>query len=175
MFKVPALASFAETTAPTRGQSEECAVKGIMFKLLQELAGARGCTDDAWELVIEFAAAEFLLDHTFVWRGTNASWQPRLRYDAPAEAMVRCLSRDTHAPKVDAGYPLETAPQWFEPDEQMEGGFDERLLALPPVGAGFSAEAFLCPRALMDVWERDTDGSPDDMSRSHDSSMIDVD
>lgn len=76
-------------------------MQGLIFNLLERAADDAGCSDEAWELVVEFAAAEGLPS----WgngerQGLLDAHPPRI-FEIPAEAMLRCLARErTQSPKA---------------------------------------------------------------------------
>ena len=129
-------------------------MKGIMFSLLQQMAEDGGCSGDAWELVIEFAAAESLLGHVSSGLPYSRPLSAHaLSYEAPAEAMVRCLSQEGPsriAPTEATGLKEDCA--WLlEGTEDLE--LSCGLTPSPAFGTGFAAEAFLSPGALLSIWE----------------------
>jgi hypothetical protein len=74
--------------------TQEIIMQGLIFNLLEEAADDAGCSDEAWELVVEFAAAEGLPS----WgrgerQGLLDAHPPRI-FEIPAEAMLRCLARE---------------------------------------------------------------------------------
>jgi hypothetical protein len=124
-------------------------LKGLMYNVLEALASRSGCSDEAWELVVEFAAAEALLDQAS--SVTRALPQPkaRLSYASPAEAMIKCLSQEHSG----AGF-SSLPPLLDRADEMLTFVECNRPEDLRP-SCGFSAEAFLCPDALLDAWGED--------------------
>lgn len=131
-------------------------MKGLMFNLLENLANEAGCSDEAWELVVEFAATEALLD-----QAANAPCPPRLStaplsYTSPTEAMVRCLSHGDLGERrswdmLDAAQHQE----WFATEWNVSA--TGRGTANDGERGGFSAEAFLEPDALLNNWGHDGD------------------
>ncbi len=131
-------------------------MKGLMFNLLENLANEAGCSDEAWELVVEFAATEALLD-----QAAHAPTPPRsssapLSYTSPTEAMVRCLSNGDLSERrswdmLDAAQHQE----WFPTEWSVSA--TGRSTASEGGGAGFGAEAFLEPEALLNNWRHDGD------------------
>lgn len=124
-------------------------MKGLMFNVLENLATEAGCSDEAWELVAEFAATEALLDPPS--RSAERLSQVPLSYTSPAEAMVRCLSQGELAEQrswdiLDAAQHQE----WFVSDATNPYGMN-----WTDRGGGFSAEAFIEPDALLTNWSRD--------------------
>jgi hypothetical protein len=73
-------------------------VKGLIFNLLDSMARQSGCSDEAWDLVMEFVASE--TDHE-----ANADTclscfdegDSGLPFDAPADAMLQCLGSESSA------------------------------------------------------------------------------
>lgn len=126
-------------------------MKGLMFNVLESLATEAGCSEEAWELVAEFAATEALLDPSS--RSSDRLSQAPLSYTSPAEAMVRCLSQGELAEQrswdiLDAAQHQE----WFGADGTSTYG----MTWADRGGAGFSAEAFIEPDALLTNWSGDT-------------------
>lgn len=74
-------------------------MKGLMFNLLESLARDAGCSEEAWELVAEFAAADLLSDGVEV--RTERLWgsdvHPSGAFEVPAEAMLSCLTRESRS------------------------------------------------------------------------------
>lgn len=133
-------------------------MKGLMFNLLENLATEAGCSDEAWELVVEFAATEALLDHA-----ANPSAPPRasqapLSYASPTEAMIRCLSQGEITERRSWDL-LDAAQQqeWFSTDWTVSASGQSYLS--DGGAAGFSAEAFLEPDALLNNWRSDAEAS----------------
>lgn len=131
-------------------------MKGLMFNVLENLATEAGCSDEAWELVAEFAATEALLDPAS--RSSERLSEAPLSYTSPAEAMVRCLSQGELAEQrswdiLDAAQHQE----WFVADGTNTPGVNWADRS----AAGFSAEAFIEPDALLSNWSRDSSGPVD--------------
>lgn len=142
-------------------------MKGLMFNLLENLATEAGCSDEAWELVVEFAAAEALLDQAAGARAPSPSRTP-LSYVSPTEAMVRCLSHGDLAERrswdlLDAAQHQE----WFGTEWNVSAASHSQNTEADAFGAGFSAEAFLEPDTLLSSWRRDSERPPP-FERSHD-------
>lgn len=127
-------------------------MKGIMFNLLESLAHEAGCSDEAWELVVEFAAAEALLDQATNSRVRRPSRGP-LSYSSPTEAMVRCLSQGDLGER--RSWDLLEAAQHHEWTAQDWPTSAQTLDNQASPSGGFSAEAFLEPEALLENWCRD--------------------
>jgi hypothetical protein len=79
-------------------------VKGLMFNLLESMAAEAGCSDEAWELVIEFASADGIPGCGQAERTPLDDGQPARVFEVPAEAMLRCLARE--------GGPEAPSSQW---------------------------------------------------------------
>ncbi len=84
-------------------------MKGLMFNLLDALAREAGCSQKAWELVAEFAAAEAVLEAFQDDAGT--ALPPSHLFDVPIEAMVRCLAREP-SPSPDEALLSEPPAAW---------------------------------------------------------------
>lgn len=130
-------------------------MKGLMFNLLESLATEAGCSDEAWELVVEFAAAEALLDQAATTRTSRRPSRAPLSYVSPTEAMVRCLSHGDVSERrswdvLDAAQHQE----WFGTEWSVSANSTQESTGF---GAGFSAEAFLEPDALLGSWRRDSE------------------
>lgn len=132
-------------------------MKGLMYNVLEALASRSGCSEEAWELVVEFAAAEALLEQASSLTKTQpAQGQVRLSYASPAEAMIRCLSQEHPVPGVSS------LPNFCDQvDETLAFVECNRPEDLRP-SCGFSAEAFLRPEALLQAWGEEWDVPEDD-------------
>lgn len=133
-------------------------MKGLMFNLLESLATEAGCSEEAWELVVEFAAAEALLDQAATPQTSRRPSRMPLSYVSPTEAMVRCLSHGEMNERkswdlLDAAQHQE----WFGTEWNVSASSRSQTLEPDAFGAGFSAEAFLEPDALLGSWRRDSE------------------
>jgi hypothetical protein len=140
-------------------------VKGLMFNLLENLATEAGCSDEAWELVVEFAAAEALLDQAAGARTSRRPSRIPLSYVSPTEAMVRCLSHGDLGERrswdlLDAAQHQE----WFGTEWNVSAASRAQNPDADAFGAGFSAEAFIEPDTLLGSWRRDSERPPIDRS-----------
>jgi hypothetical protein len=138
-------------------------VKGLMFNLLESLATEAGCSDEAWELVVEFAAAEALLDQAASARASRRPSRLPLSYGSPTEAMVRCLSHGDLSER--RSWDLMDAAQhqeWYGTEWNVTASSRVQNHESEAFGAGFSAEAFLEPDALLGSWRRDSERPPMD-------------
>lgn len=128
-------------------------MKGLMYNVLEALASRSGCSEEAWELVVEFAAAEALLDQASSVARALPETRARLSYASPAEAMIKCLSQEQAVDRSNAppSHVQDTLAfiEWHRPED------------LRP-SCGFSAEAFLCPEALLQAWGDDWEIPSDD-------------
>jgi hypothetical protein len=132
-------------------------MKGLVFNLLENLARDAGCSDEAWEVVAEFAATEVLLDS-----GTDTSVgdvQAAGLFEVPAEAMVKCFARtdeDDHAEGADV-IDMEAHAEWlgtFDLPDLVPSYYD----ALPTQPhAGFGSRAFTDLDVNSDAWFGDDD------------------
>lgn len=157
-------ASFVGPELSTQdGSLKEYVVKGLMFNLLENLATEAGCSDEAWELVAEFAAAEALLDQAANPRPSRRPSRIPLSYGSPAEAMVRCLSQGELTER--RSWDLMDAAQhqeWFGTDWNLSANARTQMTETDAFGAGFAAEAFLEPDTLLGAWRRDSEHPPVD-------------
>jgi hypothetical protein len=66
-----------------------------MFNLLEQMAAKSGCSEEAWELLLEFASAErAIIEECGQKLPHEAKDGPSfLAYEMPAEAMLRCMTR----------------------------------------------------------------------------------
>ncbi len=106
-------------------------MKGLLFTLLNQMAESAGCSDEAWELVMEFAAAETLVcDEDQDDAGSMPSDAARIDlFDVPAEAMLNCLCRERRGLTQD---------EWenLEPETRLKlSGNDDAVVRLPRVAA----------------------------------------
>jgi hypothetical protein len=70
-------------------------VKGLMFNLLESLASKSGCSDEAWELVAEFAGWDSVVELPEPrGRRHRGDVLPPHAFEIPTEAMLNCLMRD---------------------------------------------------------------------------------
>jgi hypothetical protein len=86
--------------------AKEKTVKGLMFNLLEKMAQDAGCRDEAWELVVEFAAAEGFPSANLGPRAALQDAQPLRIFEVPTEAMLRCLARDRTPDPQASGWDL---------------------------------------------------------------------
>lgn len=142
-------------------------MKGLMFNVLETLAHDAGCSDEAWELVVEFAAAEALLDQATDPAASLARRPSRSphSYVSPTEAMVRCLSQGDQGEQrswdlLDAAQHQE----WFASEWTVSAASRGNVYEQAHYGAGFTAEAFLEPEVLLNSWRRDSEPPPVDPS-----------
>jgi hypothetical protein len=131
-------------------------VKGLMYNVLEALASRSGCSDEAWELVVEFAAAEALLEQASCLTRPVPQGNTRLSYSSPAEAMIKCLSQDSTEPSFGGVSTLLDRV-----DNTLGFIENHRPEDLRPT-CGFSAEAFLRPEALLEAWGDDWDPTSDE-------------
>lgn len=77
------------STPPEKGKP----LRSLVFNLLHDSARQAGCSDQAWEIIAEFAAAEALLDRVCGDRGPPApGTQDRLAaFLTAAEALLACM------------------------------------------------------------------------------------
>lgn len=128
-------------------------MKRIVFNLLEQLAREAGCSDEAWEVVAEFAAAEVLLEGVDAMAAARDDVQPENLFEVPAEAMIKCFARhaeeesDNSLDLID----MQNQTEWFgsfDLADWMPSYYD----ALPrQVESGFGPRAF----AELDGRERD--------------------
>lgn len=126
-------------------------MKGLMYNVLEALASRSGCSEEAWELVVEFAAAEALLDQASSVARAVPQAKVRLSYASPAEAMIKCLSQE-----YPGGALASLPPLTDRAEETLTFIENHRPEDLRP-SCGFSAEAFLCPEALLQAWGEEWD------------------
>lgn len=131
-------------------------MKGLMYNVLEALASRSGCSEEAWELVVEFAAAEALLEQASSLTRTVPQGKARLSYASPAEAMIKCLSQDHPVPGLSPFPHLRDRA-----DETLTFVECNRPEDLRP-SCGFSAEAFLHPEALLQAWGEEWDVPEED-------------
>lgn len=113
-------------------------MKGIVFNLLESMAHEAGCSNEAWELVAEFAAAEVLLEGP---SGSPTDVQPANLFEVPAEAMLKCFARDSTAPAESSLDLIDLEEQWSELDlSSVAPNYYDALPRQPR--EGFSASAF---------------------------------
>ena len=70
-------------------------MKGLIFNLLDSMGRQSGCADEAWDLVMEFVASE--TEHEGESDTCLSCFEQSdglLPLDAPADAMMQCLSGD---------------------------------------------------------------------------------
>lgn len=124
-------------------------MKGLMFNLLDSMSRDAGCSEEAWELVLEFAAAERQLfgelEAPAGMSGEDAL--PPYAFDIPTEAMLKCLvqagdaySWETDLEMLDAQAMCFTDPPVPDPMQDLLLGSHYDAL---PRGFGFQAGAFL--------------------------------
>lgn len=118
-------------------------MKGLIFNLLDDMARRSGCSNEAWDLVMEFVASETehqaqsdtclsCFDHA----------DALVSFEGPAEAMIQCLGSDS----LGIGESLSEFPDMVisEADEWMGDSIpalmDPDLYAPPKVARseGFS-------------------------------------
>jgi hypothetical protein len=71
-------------------------VKGLIFNLLDSMARQSGCSDEAWDLVMEFVASE--TEHDTLSDTCLACFDQGDGlgdFETPAEAMIQCLGNGT--------------------------------------------------------------------------------
>lgn len=132
-------------------------MKGLMYNVLEALANRSGCSEEAWELVVEFAAAEALLDQASSAARAVPHAKVRLSYASPAEAMIKCLSQENSGVGPSSMLP----PFMDRAEETLTFVESHRPEDLRPT-CGFSAEAFLCPEALLEAWSEEWEVPSDD-------------
>jgi hypothetical protein len=136
--------------------AKEKTVKGLMFNLLEKMAQDAGCRDEAWELVVEFAASEGLPSAKQGQRVALQDAQPLRIFEVPTEAMLRCLTRN-HAPDPQTSawdlFELNAFGDDFESDpahdlelRASEHGSDFRTPYCGGVGAFVETDHNLEPR-----------------------------
>ncbi len=129
-------------------------MKGLMFNLLESLAQDAGCSDEAWELVSEFAAAETLAEGLVVSR--ERPWGSDVRppdvFEVPAEAMLSCLIQG------------QGAHQSLIPERGRDSWLQLESLSSLPVSASLPATAVsgFGPNAFALRDEADFDALDDD-------------
>jgi hypothetical protein len=131
-----------------------------MYNVLEALASRSGCSEEAWELVVEFAAAEALLDQASSATRKPPEAKARLSYASPAEAMIKCLSQEQPSRS-----PSGLVPFVDRGDETLTFVECASSQDLRP-SCGFSAEAFLHPEVLLDAWD-DWDMSSEEEDYAH--------
>lgn len=92
-------------------------VKGIVFNLLESAAREAGCSREAWDVVVEFAAAEAMLNGDEVFGRAAAADDVELTrlFEVPVEAVLRCFAHGSDgldAPSMDL-IDAETQAEWF--------------------------------------------------------------
>lgn len=96
-------------------------MKGLMFNLLESLASDAGCSEEAWELVAEFAAADVAPDGVLTReRLWGSDVHPPHVFEVPAEAMLSCLTRDSRASSGPDLFDLSTNREWIGADAISE-------------------------------------------------------
>lgn len=127
-------------------------MNGLIFNLLETLAQRSGCSDEAWELVAEFATAESVLSGTYA--AEDAAGQARQleteRFRAAARTMHQCLNlaEGEGSPVALCG---ERNSEWraFDGDELPPWNTDVASL-----GAGLGHWAFgACERGEWLDWD----------------------
>lgn len=92
-------------------------MKGLIFNLLDDMARRSGCSDEAWDLVMEFVASE--TDHE-AQSDTCLSCFDQVdalgAFEAPAEAMLQCLGSES----MPAGESLSEFPEMTVTSEGEE-------------------------------------------------------
>lgn len=71
-------------------------MKGLIFNLLDDMARRSGCSDEAWDLVMEFVASE--TEHDAQSDTCLSCFDPGDTlgaFEAPAEAMIQCLGGES--------------------------------------------------------------------------------
>lgn len=133
-------------------------MKGLVFNLLENLARDAGCSDEAWEVVAEFAATEVLLDPMD--SSVDTDVQPANLFEVPAEAMVKCFARNDRDDEQEGGdlIDMEAQAEWlgtFDLPDLMPSYYD----ALPrQPHSGFGLRAFTDHDPLeSDSWCDDDD------------------
>jgi len=119
-------------------------VKGLTFNLLDHMAKQAGCCDEAWELVMEFAAAEAALDQSNELKGQPPQQDvARLDvFDLPAEAMLNCLVREQHRTGDEDWDDLDAIPLHAGQPSASDPIHELFVKPFPDEGGGFSSGAF---------------------------------
>ncbi|NRA32984.1 MAG: hypothetical protein HRU17_06550 [Polyangiaceae bacterium] len=84
-----------------------------MFNLLQRMASQADCQDEAWDLLLEFAAAEQVLTRH---SSPNDNAAHNI-FDMPAEAMLRCLIQDLEEGGDEQEWEVSQFGVGWPPDE----------------------------------------------------------
>jgi hypothetical protein len=114
-----------------------------MFNLLESLATDAGCSEEAWELVAEFAATDLTLDGSETReRLWGSDVHPPHVFDVPAEAMLTCLTRDSRAWAEPELLDLCTSREWLRADLFSEFSQDLSDGPTSPGNPGFGPGAF---------------------------------
>ncbi len=122
----------------TRSTGES--VQALIFNILEQTASRTGCDEEAWELVMEFAAAEATLrDEGVPWgQGVDEVRLGQLRYQAAARTLLQCLTLPTIDDETDPdldGLPEDLAHRsWFgaaAPPDAEDDDWDPWSLAFP--------------------------------------------
>jgi hypothetical protein len=131
-------------------------MKGLVFNLLESLARDAGCSEEAWEVVAEFAATEVLLEGSG--SRPTSDVQPTSLFEVPAEAMVKCFAR-----KGESGDDDERGPDLIDMEDRAEwlGTFDLPDL-MPSYFDALPREPQLGVRAFSDYDGFDSDAWRDD-------------
>jgi hypothetical protein len=141
-------------------------VKGIVFNLLESMAHEAGCSNEAWELVAEFAAAEVLLDGANSPLGPATDVQPANLFEVPAEAMLKCFARDSEAPAESSLDLIDLEEQWTGLDlSSVAPNYYDALPRQPREGFSSSAFADMDASLEADGWGEPSDDPGEPRSR----------
>jgi hypothetical protein len=102
-------------------------VKGLIFNLLDSMARESGCSDEAWDLVMEFVASE--TEHYAQSDTCLACFDHGDAlgdFETPAEAMIQCLGNGATGP----GESLSEFPEMAMSSELEEWAASDSIPAL---------------------------------------------
>lgn len=104
-------------------------MKGLIFNLLDSMARQSGCSDEAWDLVMEFVASETEHDaQSDTCLACFDHGDALGAFETPAEAMVQCLGNAS----VGVGESLSEFPEMGVASEIEEWGTDSIPALMDP-------------------------------------------
>lgn len=104
-------------------------MKGLIFNLLDSMARESGCSDEAWDLVMEFVASETEHDaQSDTCLACFDQGDALGDFETPAEAMIQCLGNGTAA----SGESLSEFPEMAVASEIEEWASDSIPALMDP-------------------------------------------